>query len=155
MRTEKTKAESRSFGFRAYDSVLKTLVTVHACSFDSMDGEAAVSIIGSPVIFVTKMSNLTLLEHTSRQDVHGTPIYEGDIVRASVQNEYGSFEEREGPVLFNEYKWGFSVDFGENFALPLTGVVMDVEIVGNIFENAAYEEKVPSKKKRTRTPKRK
>ncbi len=143
------KNQLRTFGFRAFHRGLQKLVDVHELSFENLDREAQVSLPNSPVVFRAIMRDLVLLEDTSRRDKHDTPIYEGDIVRASVQNEFGSWEMMEGTVLFDDQKWGFGIDFEAGSSLPLTGAVDDVEIIGNMFND---EKPIQSSKKRTRTP---
>lgn len=145
IRNAAERGQVRTFGFRAFHKGLQKLVHVHEANFDSLDNEAVVSLPGKsgfypqefPVsAFRTPMRDLVLLEDTSRRDKNNNQIYEGDRIRARVQNEYGSWENVEGVVLFDEGKWGFSVNFENGSGLPLTGVVDEVEIVGNIFEHA-------------------
>jgi len=134
MRDAVESGQLRTFGFRAFHRVLQELVDVHECSFDDLDKEASVSISGSSIMFKTPMRDLVLLEDTSRRDKNEKPIYEGDRVRARVQNLFGSWEMMEGVVLFDNEKWGFTINFESGSKLPYTGAVDNVEIIGNIFD---------------------
>lgn len=137
VRTSVERGLMRSFGFKAFHKLLKKIVNVHEMSFDGLDRDASVSIPGSNLIFRVTVRDLVLLEDTSRKDKNDNPIFEGDRVRAKVQNEYGSWEMLEGVVLFDEEKWGFSVDFERSWSANLSGLVDEVEIIGNIFEHAS------------------
>ena len=129
------KKQLRAFGFRAFHKGLNKVVDVHELSFENLDKEASVSLPDSSLVFKVIMRDLVLLEDTNRADKNNKQIYEGDIVRAKVQNAFGSWEMLEGPVLFNDASWGFSIDFEHKSKLPLTGIVDDIEIIGNIFDH--------------------
>ena len=144
------RGELRTFGFRAFHKVLQKLVDVHECSFDGLDKDASVSVPGSPA-FKTSMRDLVLLEDTSRKDKNGNPIYEGDRVRASVQNHFGSWEVMEGVVLFDNEKWGFTINFESGSKLPYTGMVDNVEVISNIFEQHGGT-RIPASEDRTSSP---
>lgn len=116
------------------------MVNVHELSFENLDKEAAVSLPDSKLVFRAIMRDLVLLEDTSRKDKNDTPIFEGDRIRAKVQNEFGSWEMLEGTVLFDEDKWGFGINFEQKSSLPLSGAVDEVEIIGNIFEQDAIQQ---------------
>ena len=128
------KNQLRSFGFRAFHQGLQKLVNVHELNFENLDREASVSLPGSPLVFRAVMRDLVLLEDTSRKDKNDLPIYEGDRVKAKVQNEFGSWEMLEGTVLFDDNKWGFAISFEQGSRLGLSGAVDEVEIIGNMFE---------------------
>lgn len=129
---------SRRMGYRAWHHGINKLVDVRSCSFESTGGEALVALPNQPKIaFRAYMRDLVLLEDTGRDDVKGNPIFEGDIVRASLQNEFGSFQIKEGPVFFDADKWGFLVEFDLDESIDITGIVVDAEVIGNIFETHA------------------
>lgn len=142
LRRESMRDQNRTFGFRGFHTGMSRIVNVHSCNFDTLSGEAIVSLPEAKKKFTAKMRDLILLEDTSRIDMHGTPIYEGDLVEASVQNEFGSWEVLEGSVLFDEKKWGFSVEFSKNWDMEFSGQVMDVRVVGNVFDQSYYEQTV-------------
>jgi len=127
------------------------MVFVHSASFESPEGEAMVSLPESSLVFRAKMKEVQLLEDTSREDMNGSPIFEGDVVRAMVQNEYGSFEQLEGPVKFDEMHWGFLVEFENRNSFELSGLVSDVEIIGNMFDTEFHEKIVLGKEENSRT----
>lgn len=140
----------RSANYRAYHEGMNKLVNVHTISLEGPDGDAMVSLPGTSLVFRVLMGDLQLLEDTSRDDMHGVAIFEGDIIQGMVQNEYGSFQKLRGPVLFDENHWGFSVNFPESGALPFSGLVADIEVVGNLFESIPNEENVPQTEEGTR-----
>ena len=138
VRNTPERGQTRSFGFRAYHKELKKLVRIHEVNFDSVENIATVSMLDESLpttAFRVHMKDLVLLEDTSRKDKNNKSIYEGDRVRAKVQNEFGSWEMLEGTVLFDENKWGFGVEFERKWNAALSGAVDEVEIIGNMFEN--------------------
>lgn len=127
--------QRRTFAMRAYYGTLGKVVDVYSCGFDSLDSEAEVAVLGTSISFRVPMRDLVLLEHTNREDSRGVPIYEGDRVRATAQNEYGSWEIMEGTVLFDEERWGFTIAFDVTWPRDLTGFMQNVEVVGTIFDD--------------------
>lgn len=126
--------DKRVFDFKAWHAGLDRMVKVKTCNFASLDGEAELVIPDTGVSFKAKMRELVLLQDTNLASRDNTPVFEGDVVQALVMNIFGSWEEVVGEVFFDDGEWGYSITPVSASALPLTGDLQILAVVGNVFE---------------------
>ncbi len=122
----------REIKFRAWDKSAKVII------YDGFDidptGNIWINHFGVNDQFM-------LMQYTNLKDRNGKEIYEGDIVRSLMQSNRGNWEDfdRIGQIVFGADEFpSFMVLSGDKlFEMVTTDYyeVMDIEIIGNIYEN--------------------
>ena len=84
-----------------------------------------------------------IMQYTGLKDRHGKEIYEGDIVKGIDKH---SGYNVEGVVRFYNDCFLVMKYFDEDFGYPLAfESLMDIEVIGNIYENSELSEEVTKK----------
>lgn len=68
-------------------------------------------------------------------DAHGNEIYEGDVVEADIQNEFGSFSRELGIIFYDQNQHSFA---GRHLKKPdWASLLADKsgKVIGNIYQN--------------------
>lgn len=75
-----------------------------------------------------------VMNDTTRTDKHGVSVFEGDIIHENIQNEFGSFQEGTGLVIFCEGKLGYEMQLDE--VSPHWGIGTECTVLGNIYQHS-------------------
>ncbi len=76
--------------------------------------------------------DFVLMQSTGLHDKNGKEIYEGDIVKLKLTNEFNSTEIRIGECFWNDKTAQWTFKFESNWEYPACDWVA---IIGNIYEN--------------------
>ena len=118
--------------FRAWDKENKQMVPVDEIRF-SLKGDVkgikwTVNEIENRVVLE---ENLFLMQFTGVHDTNGKPIYEGDIIEASI---YGGETPQILTVEYRETCFLIDYEDSESDCVPVGLFVGNIKIVGNIYE---------------------
>jgi uncharacterized phage protein (TIGR01671 family) len=121
---------SRQIRFRSWDLDYKWMEDNFYLHSSGTSYDNPSRTYDTPNIEIDENPNLIVMQFTGLLDKNGKEIYEGDIVAEwDVQDGYTSFI---GKVVFTEGRW---VVFGKNCSEDLFDFHLDVEVIGNIYEN--------------------
>ena len=133
----------RDVKFRAWDTRNNGFVTSPILVRN--DGLVFSEYIGGGTV----QKHLVLMQYTGLKDKNGKEIYEGDVVRICVEDDWNHSEDKLGEyydyepkvieVRFDTRFGGYGFDgeelFGMEYTYPLLHDEFIVEIIGNIYEN--------------------
>jgi hypothetical protein len=122
----------REFKFRAWEKNLGEIIPIHSINFETK----MVNIESAWRLF----DEVELMQYTGLRDMNGKDVYEGDIVKASSQGSWGTFEvkwRQEASPQWILYPAWQSEKFWSlhGTKLPNGDYVDMIEIIGNIYEN--------------------
>jgi hypothetical protein len=123
---------SREIKFRAWEKYLKEIIPVYNIDFVNR-------MINTESAWRT-FNEIELMQYTGLKDKNGKEIYEGDIVKASSQGSWGTFEvkwRQEGSPQWILYPAWQSEKFWHlhGTKLPNGDYIDLIEVIGNIYEN--------------------
>jgi len=118
--------------YRAYDLSENKMLTPEQLA----DKGVSIAPDGLPY-FNNEPFNLVVLWYTGHQDSHGKKLFEGDIVKVEMQNEFGSVTEEYGVMRYDPNHMCFIImvpdqEPGRSF----NGA--NIKKVGNEFENPEF-----------------
>lgn len=114
----------RNIGFRAWHTVQKKMGRVTLLDFYH-EVVATDTFTGTP-------QDTVLMQSIARKDDYGVIMFEGDIITATVTNEFGSRSIERATIIYDENLYKFRFIYRN--MLPLTSVV-SIKVIGNKYEN--------------------
>ena len=130
--------------FRAWDIAHRRMFIVDSMDFRANGDVCRVWELNRPGYeppYLVNRSNCILMQFTGANDMNGTDIYEGDIIRKEecssddmAFGHYGSI----GTVKYDVDVMGFIVDSEDDGFYDNTGTIFsfdEIEVIGNVYEN--------------------
>ena len=126
--------------FRAWDEHGKRMIGWYDRAF--LESDNCCYLCDIPLKYVGDPTNMYIyMQFTGAKDMHGTDIYEGDIIRKEecspddpAFGHYGSI----GTIQYDVDVMGFIVVSEDDGFYDNTGVIFsfdEIEVIGNIYEN--------------------
>jgi uncharacterized phage protein (TIGR01671 family) len=130
----------RVIKFRGWDKYFKKIVEVRSINFQLQTTKVIpTKSINKLDFYETALDNIELMQYTGLKDRNGKEIYEGDIVSFYIDFGYGD-QKVKAKVVFDNGSFKYENKVGSDFhkvaCEDAREFNLDVEVVGNIYENS-------------------
>jgi len=120
----------RTIKFRAFDKKEKIISEVVTIDYD----QEAISARYDDDFYWIDFKDIELLQYTGIKDIHGTDIYEGDVVSGATKNKIS------GGIYFHKkeivsFKDGCFVTLCKDGGYHILSELSGIEVIGNIYED--------------------
>jgi len=133
----------REIKFRAWDKQRKIMVgTDYPDNWEEDEDEYWDDWVGLEIGLIEKINKnerFDVMQYTGRKDVHGTEIYEGDLVQIKELNSYFEYraqlENLIAPVVWEPDACCFQLNADDLGWGRLSLELAELLVIGNIYEN--------------------